>query len=496
MMDRIFSFSSMRKRLPLPMRMAYGWLRRKFVPDPIWDKGYFKHLYQWLLETQWWSRIQLEELQLEQLRALVKHAYENVPYYRRVFDEHRLSPKDIVTLDDLQKIPFLTKEDVRNNFEDLIARNIDRERLDHVTTAGSTGSPLGLYHDKITTKLREAAFALRQCDWAGYSRSDRIATLMGDLINRVDRKGKQCVWDYNTEDNKLVLLAQDMSEENMYKDVEKIRQFKPKFILGYPSSLEILASFMRRNGITDIQVNAIFCISETLYPRQRELIESHFRCKIFDRYGLTEYVASAAECEQHEGYHINMEYGILELIDKDGIPITEAGSLRRVVGTGFGNYCMPLLRYVTDDLAEYRTGQCSCKRQSILIKAFKGRIQEFVVSKTGQLVPFSAVYVDFGISKPVWGKIRELKFIQEREGELIVEMALADSSLESETAQEFVKGLYDRLDEQEFQVNVIFVDSVSRKERGKLGLLEQNIPINLEEFNQTKNQTTVATRTH
>lgn len=483
MAEVLSSLSSFRKQLPLPVRMGYGWLKRRFVPHPIWDNEEFKRYYQWLQETQWWSRDQLEALQLEQLRALVKHAYEDVPYYRRVFDERRLTPKDIAALDDLQKLPILTKEDVRNNFEDLIARNIDRDRLRYQTTGGSTGRPLGLYKDKYTTGPHEFAFIVRQWGWAGYRFGDKLVTLRDSLIAKRERTGRKTWWDYNTDNNEIVLSSTDMSKENMYKYVEKIRQFRPKFISAFPSSLEILARFMRRNGVSGISATAIFCESETLYAWQRDLIESQFGCRILAGYGMTERVADAVECEQHEGYHVNMEYGILELLGKDGEPITQAGTLGRVIGTGFDTYCMPLIRYLTDDLAAYASGKCSCKRESILVQEFRGRIREFIVSKTGKLVPLNALY---NSGPPSWGKIRELKFFQEREGELIVKIAKAPSFSKSVVAGEFLKDLYERLDAEEFSVEIIFVDRVSRTQRGKLGFLEQRLPIEFDDLDQRR----------
>ena len=421
---------------------------------------------------------------MEQLRALVQHAYENVPYYQRVFDERRLKPEDISTLDDLQKIPFLTKEDVRNNLEDLIARNIDRERLRYYTTSGSTGVPLGVYHDKHTTNPREQAFILRQWGWAGYRLGDKFATLRDPLM-KSERNGERAWWDYITENNELVLSSVDMSEENMYKYVELIRRFKPRFIHAFPSSLDMLSRFMRRNRLGDIRVDAIFTSSETLYRRLRELVESQFGCKIFDFYSLTEFTHGVVECEQHEGYHVNMEYGILELIDKGGEPITEAGILGRVVGTGFGSYCMPLLRYCTNDLATYASGKCGCKRESTLVRELQGRLQEFVISKTGRLVPFLAMYDS---QVPVWAKFKEMKVLQEKEGELVVEIAKAPSFSESEIEQELLQQLYDRLDEKEFSIRIKFVDRVYRTPRGKLLFLEQRLPINFEDLDQVNGE--------
>jgi phenylacetate-CoA ligase len=471
---------SLRRQLPLPVRMGYGWLRRKFVPHPTWDHEYFRSRHQWLQESQWWSRDQLEEYQLDQLQALVQHAYENVPYYRRVFDERRLKPEDVRTLEDLRKIPLLTKEDVRRNSEDLIARNVDRERLRRYTTGGSTGAPLGIYHDKYTTDLRESAFVLRQWGWAGYRFGDRFVTLRDPLIG-FRRSARGFRWDYNSASNELVLSSMDMSEDNMYEYVALMRRFEPGFIYAFPSCLDMFARFMRRNGISDIKVDAIFCSSETLYPQQRKLAESQFGCKIFDYYGLTEFVVGLAECEQHEGYHANMEYGILELIDRDGEPIAEPGTLGRVVGSGFGSYCMPLLRYATNDLAAYASGQCRCGRESTLIGEIRGRLQESVVSKTGRLVPFLTVYDS---QAPVWAKFRELKVVQEKEGELVVEIARVPSFSESEIERELLQQLYERLGEQEFSIEIAFVDHVRRTQRGKLLCLEQSLPIKFEDLEQ------------
>jgi phenylacetate-CoA ligase len=416
---------------------------------------------------------------------MVQHAYENVPYYRCVFDDRRLKPSDIAALNDVQKLPLLTKEEVRSNSEDLIARNVDPERLEYYTTGGSTGVPLGVYHDRHTTYPRELAFILRQWGWAGYRFGDRFVTLRDAVIDRLERNGTRAWWVYNSHDNELVFSSTDMSEENMYKYVELIRKFKPRFIHAFPSSLEILARFMRRNGVSDIKVNGIFCSSETLYQRQRELIESLFGCKIFDFYSLTEFVVGVVECERHEGYHVNMEYGLLELVDKDGEPITETGTLGRIVGTGFGSYCMPLLRYATNDLAVYASGTCSCGRESTLVAQLRGRLQEFVVSKTGKLVPFLALYDS---RAPVWAKFREVKFIQEKEGELAVEIARAPSFSESEVAQELLKSQYKVLGEEEFSIKINFVDRVYRTQRGKLLFLEQRLPIKFEDLEEVSDR--------
>jgi phenylacetate-CoA ligase len=466
-----------RKQLPLSLRMNVGWLRRSFGAHRIWDSAYFRDTYDWLQETQWWSRDQLEQYQLEQLQSLVRHAYENVPYYMRVFDEMKLKPRDIATFDDLLKIPLLTKEDVRKNREDLVARNVDRRRLRFATTGGSTGQPLSIYHEQPRTDLREWAFRYRQWGWAGYRLGDRYATMARGMIERIKMNGERASWDYSTDLNELVLSSTEMHDEYLHLYMELIRRFKPRFLCLYPSSALILGRFLDRHNITDIKLQAIFSDSEMLYPSTRELAESGFGCKIYDHYGLTEYVADAVQCEQLDGYHVNMEYGILELVDENTVPITDAYALGTVVGTGFGNYAMPLLRYVTSDLASFASEGCACGRDTVRMAEFRGRVGDFIVSNTGRL---TTVNMLLGGHSLVWSKVREIKLRQEREGELIVIVAAASSVNEKELAKDIRDELYKYLDEDEFAIYVEMVDSIPRTgKRLKLAVLEQKLPLHL-----------------
>jgi len=144
----------------------------------------FRETYKFLQESQWWSNEQLEEYQLEQLSKLLHHAYENVPY-RRVFDERGLKPKDIQDFKDLQQLPYLTKEDVRANFNDLIARNIPKEQMEYVTTGGTSGKTLGFYIEKKTHSIR-MAFEWREWNWMGYNFGDKCVVLRGNVINRFE----------------------------------------------------------------------------------------------------------------------------------------------------------------------------------------------------------------------------------------------------------------------------------------------------------------------
>jgi phenylacetate-CoA ligase len=472
-------FAAFRKELPLPLRRCYGWARRQVFQHPVWDDEEFQRWYGWLLESQWRSKKQIEADQFSQLCQLISHAYQNVPYYRRVFDERKLKPADVRSLDDLGKIPILTRASIRENLDDLIARNYDRGELRFKTTSGSTGAPLGLYDEGTKSALHEAAFRYRQWSWAGYRFGDRMASLRY-AVSRADRLGRNVVWDFKAGDNELQLSPFGMDEERMAQYVELLREFEPRFINAMPSCLEILARFSRRNRILLPEVEAIFCESENMYPWQRALFEEQFQGRVFAAYGHSERCVDAVECEQHDGYDVSMEYGILELVDQQGEPVTQAGQTGRVVGTGFDTYAMPLVRYATDDLAMFAQGRCSCGREGIKLQEIKGRIGEYVVSRTGNLMSLPAIYSV--IHSPVMAQVRELRFTQERAGEIELQIVPVSKEPSSRLERELLAEIYNRIDEHDLAVRIRFLENLPRKRAGKAGLLEQKLQVTFEDI--------------
>lgn len=245
----------------------------------------FRKTYKFLKKSQWWSKEQLEEYQLGQLSKLLNHAYENVPYYRKVFDDRGLKPEDIQDFDDLQKLPFLTKEIARENLDDLKARNYPGDKFEYVTTSGTTGTT-GLYYERGVSRAREWAFMKTQWDRVGYHFWDKCAILRGYAVESEDKNNFS---KYSLFGRWLILSPFHMSEENLPKYIEKIRGFKPRFIQAYPSAIVIIAKYMAENDIEPFQsIKALLCGSEKLYSSQRELLEGVFRCRVYSWYGHAE----------------------------------------------------------------------------------------------------------------------------------------------------------------------------------------------------------------
>ena len=463
-------YSKLPKSIQYAAKYAYG-----TIPISIRYGKVFRDTYAFLQESQWWSKEQLEEYQLEQLSKLLKHAYENVPYYRRVFDERGLKPRDIQDFNDFKKLPFITKEEIRNNFSNFIAQNYPKKRFKYVKTGGcSTGVPFEFYEEKKISDIIEWAFIYTQWQRVGFRMDDRKAALRGNVLYLT---GKNKFWEFDPINKDLIFSSFHMNDENLPKYIKKFRKFKPDFIWAYPSAVTILAKFMEKNNIEPFEgLKALLCGSENLYPWQRKLLEKVFQCRVYSWYGQKEKVVLAAECEHSNYYHICPEYGITELVDKDGNEITEEGGIGEIVGTGFYNFVMPFIRYKTRDFAVYTRKKCECGRNYRLLEKIEGRLQDFMVAKNGHLISLITIRVD----ADVFDNMKQFQFYQDTKGELVLNVVKGDGYSERNT--EYIKrAFYKRLGN-DMHLELRFVDNIPRIQSGKYMFLIQKLPIEFWEW--------------
>ena len=458
------------------------------MSQTIWDKLYgsqsftikalallpyffvFMKTYLFLKRSQTWSKEKLEQYQTTKLRELIDHAYQNVPYYTRLFDENGIKPEDIKELSDLEKIPFLTKELVRENVNDLKAKKFPEKSFEYVTTGGSTGIPLGFYYEKGKSRAIEWAFMKTQWDRVGYHFSDRTVILRGSIIPSAV---KGVFWQKAFFNRWLLLSSYHMTDENLLLYIEKIRSFKPKFIHAYPSSVTLLAQFMERNNIPSFPtLKAVLCGSENLYSWQRDLIQRTLNCRVYSWYGNSEQTVLAGECEYNSAYHIFPEYGIIELIDKNGNPVKKTDEMGEIVTTGLNNFVFPLIRYKTMDLGTISDEECKCERKYRLIKHIEGRLQEFVVTKTGRLISMVAI----NMHSDVFDHVKQFQFYQDTLGEVTLNIVRCVSYSEIETNyihDELLKKMGDNVN-----LTLTFVDNIPQTKQGKHRFLIQKLPTN------------------
>jgi phenylacetate-CoA ligase len=426
----------------------------------------YKKTYDLLKKSQWWSADQLEEYQLEQLSKLLSHSYENVPYYTRVFNERGLKPKDIQDLKDLEQLPIMTRDTVRDNFKDLCARNYSPRQFQHVTTGGSSGTPLELYLESGVTDAKEWAFMKTQWDRVGYRFRDKCAIFRGYKVP----VSANTFWKSQLFGRWMLFSSYDINDQNLSSYVKKLKAYNPKFIQAYPSAISLLAKYINENDIHNLpNIKAILCGSENLIPMQRKLLEETFNTKVYSWYGLTEKVVLAGECEVSNHYHIFPEYGITELIDENGKTITSGTG--EIVGTGFNNYAMPLIRYKMGDVGVLSNKKCECGREYPLFERIEGRIQEMVITKNNTTMTLNPLFFDQHME--AYSNINEFQVIQEKKGELILNI-VKSKKFNQEDEIEIIKTISSVSNN---QLDVIFnyVGSIPKTGRGKHKFLIQKM---------------------
>lgn len=400
---------------------AYGLIQRWERQSPAYTR-----ILSDLQRTESLRRVDLESLQTERLRVLVRHAYENVPFYHRVFVERKLVPSDIRNPADLYKLPVLTKQDVRRFASELRATNVPRHHFRIGRTGGTTGVPLLLVLDRHRI-LFDHALIQRHWSWAGYRPGDRIVILRGfTLIPPQTRK--PVYWRFDWVENKIYLSGFHLSADVMPNYAEKLKQWRPKFIAAYPSSIYTLARYLELADVR-IPVNAIFTSSEVLTPVERRLIEDRFSCRIWDRYGTGERLVVTQQCE-YGNYHQNVEFGILHVDSSLGQPASlgETGSL---VLTGLTNLSMPLIRYSIEDTGSLLEGACRCGRQLPLAGPVEGRKDDIIVTPEGRLMPRAGLDQIHEFSQ----NIERCQIVQRKIGEVIIRVQARPEFNESDSAE-------------------------------------------------------------
>ncbi|MBC8006865.1 MAG: phenylacetate--CoA ligase family protein [Prolixibacteraceae bacterium] len=332
-----------------------------------------------LHESQWWTGPQLRDFQSRSLRKILDATARDVPYYREKFRPLDLDFEDAAFPEAIAKLPLMTKEDVREAGKTMISEK-KRGPLFAGSTSGTTGAPLRLVQD-LPAINRENAFVWRQLTWAGLRRGDRRAWMRGDMIVPATHL-KPPFWRLNRAENMLMLSSYHLSESAAADYVEALAVFDPVVIQAYPSSIGFLAGWMRSAGVRyrGKSLRGIVTSSESLSDERRREIEDAFGCKVFDWYGQFERVAAIGTCE-HGRYHLLSDYSFVEMLPAgDG--------LYELVGTGFNNLSMPLIRYRCGDLVRPApaTQLCSCGRSFPLIEQVIGRVDDAVKLTDGRSI--------------------------------------------------------------------------------------------------------------
>ena len=350
----------------------------------------FKKSLNMVLSSERYSLSELKKLQLKCLRNIIHYAYNDVPYYHSLFRKQSLSPDDIKTENDLKKIPILTREDIKNNSQNLISKNIKNHPHVVAHTSGTTGTPMEVMID-IQNNYLIKAIEHRSSLWAGYKSGDRIIRLVGDNIIPAGYENKR-LWRRSYSDKRIFLSSYNLDENFIPKYIDVIERFSPAFIRAYPSTAFQLAKYMETEDIIMEGIKGVLLSSEPIFDYQKEIMEKQFNSKIWGYYASAEAVVTATQCS-YGNYHLSMIDGILE-IEKDGESV-EHGEKGETVVTTLCNYSMPLIRYAQGDLTGYDEEGCNCNRKLQTIYPVETKMEDIVITYDGKIISPSILTFPF-----------------------------------------------------------------------------------------------------
>lgn len=340
-----------------------------------------KHYFQKEIETM--PVEELKKLQSEKLVKQVKHVYENVPYYRDLMDKKGVKPEDISGIEDLHKLPFLSKNDLREAYPyGLLAKPLkDCVRIQ--STSGTTGKRVVAFYTKYDIDLWEDCCA-RAIVAAGGTNEDvcQVAYGYGLFTGGPGLNGGS---------HKVGCLTLPMSSGFTERQIMFMTDLKATILCCTPSYAAYIGETLKEMGYTPDQIplKAGIFGAEPWTEEMRRNIEETLGIKAYDIYGLTETTGPGVsfECEEQNGMHINEDHFLAEIIDPETGEVLPEGSKGELVFTSLDKEAFPLLRYRTRDICVLNRKPCSCGRTFIKMSKPMGRSDDMLIIRGVNVFP-------------------------------------------------------------------------------------------------------------
>ena len=362
--------------------------------------------------SQWWSPEQVAEFQWRELQLLLQHAFRSVPYYQKKYASAGIELGDIRTRDDFAKLPSLSREEVNSYRHDLCSQPHETRLIPHAT-GGSSGVPTRFFITHDSYDWRSAASA-RAYSWTGNRIGERALYLWGAPVGQVSALKRAKLNSYRFVRRELVVPTFVQTPELWQSIFKAALRFRPRFVVGYVSSLQQFARFLLDRDLVIPGVEAVLAAAEPVFKATRDLVMQAFRAPLFDTYGSREFMSIAAECENHNGLHIHSENLLVETADTENNP-------SELLITDLHNYGMPFIRYCIGDLGSLSDAACPCGRGLPLIQRIEGRLLEVLRTPDGRTVPgefFPHLLKEIG-------EVREYQVRQSSPEEIVISLVLA-----------------------------------------------------------------------
>jgi phenylacetate-CoA ligase len=364
---------------------------------------------------QWRSQEEVERYQLHALRALLEYAGRHIPYWRETFRRAGFDPRGVGGREDLSALPVLTREIVRERYEDLVdpahaASNLKK------STSGSTGVPLAFEYSRESESWRQAV-RIRGYSWSGYRPGLPTFFYWAVVGGRapLGRRAKIRLDRAFRRETFFDSMRQDESARR--RALELFRRARPAVVICYTQACAQFARWIVENRLRDWPDIPVLCGAEAVLPSDRAAIARAFGSEVFETYGSRETMLLAAECAAHDGMHL-MEENLLVEVRVAG-RAASAGEAGDVLVTDLHNYGMPLIRYQNGDVA--RTGQaspCVCGRGLRRLARVEGRRADVLKDREGNAVPGVVVHVLFSDVRR--DLVRQFQAVQRSSGEVVL----------------------------------------------------------------------------
>lgn len=348
----------------------------------------------WQKDIETISRRALEELQMKRLKQTVRQAYKNIPFYKNHFSELRIHPKDIASLKDIRKLPFTTREDLREYYPFGMLAVAKQQVVRLHTSSGTTGKPKAIFFSKKDVD-RAAELIARCLVMTGVKKDDVLQNMMtyGLFTGAL-------VMHYGAE--KVGVLVIPAGPGNTKRQIALMQDFRTTTLHITPSYALYLASVMQNEGLNpkkDFALRRAYLGSEPYSEETRKKIEKFFHIDVYNSYGLSEMNGPgvAFECREKNGMHLWEDNFIMEIIDPEsGEPMPE-GEKGELVLTTLCREAMPILRYRTRDITMILPGRCSCGRTHRRISRIIGRTDDMIIVRGVNIFPQQIERVLMGV---------------------------------------------------------------------------------------------------
>jgi len=415
-------------------------------------RSYPRHR-EFMERSQWWSVEQLQDFQWRELRRLLDHAFCSVPFYQKKYASAGIELGDIKTREDFAKLPPLSRGEVNENRDSLCSKS-SRDRLIPHATGGSSGVATRFYITLDSYDWRCAASA-RAYSWSGYRIGERTLYLWGAPVGQVAPLQKAKLDGYRFVRRELSIPTFLQTPELWQRAYEVALRFRPKFIVGYVSSLDRFADFLLTRGLHIPEVQGVLAAAEPVSQSTRDIVQQAFRVPLFDTYGSREFMSIAAECAQHNGLHVHADNLLVETEQDASCGPTE------FLVTDLHNYGMPFIRYRIGDLGTLSDSKCPCGRGLPLIKEIEGRALEVLRTRDGRSVsPILWRHVLKDVSE-----VREFQVQQTSVDEIVISMVLARPL--SEGSEMLLRGEMAKVFSPSTRLTIKPVDAIPRLLSGK-----------------------------